>query len=54
MMEIKEFIEILVYSIAVVCVGDAITGAIIDTIRLNRIRKITRECREIVKQVKNK
>ena len=54
MMEIKELIEILVWSIAVVCVGDAIIGAILDTIRLNKIRRLTKECRELIDQVRNK
>ena len=55
MMEIKELIEIFVYCIAVVCVGDAIIGAvIIDTIRLNKIRRLTKECKDLINQVKNK
>ena len=54
MMELKEFVEIIIYSIAVVCLADAIIGVVLDTISLNKIRKITRECRELISQVKNK
>ena len=54
MFKIKELIEILVWSIAVVCLADAITGAVLDTIRLNKIRRLTKECRELTNKVKNK
>ena len=54
MMEIKEFVEIFVYSFATVCLTDAITGAVLDTIRLNRIRRLTKESKNLIDQVKNK
>ena len=54
MIKLNEMMEILVWSIAVVCIADAITCAIVETIRLNRIRKITKECRELTAKVKNK
>ena len=54
MMEIKEFIEIFVYSFATVCLADAIIGEIIDTIRLNKIRRLTKESKNLIDQVKNK
>ena len=54
-MEIKELIEIFMYSFATVCLADAIIDAvIIDTIRLNKIRRLTKECKELINQVKNK
>ena len=54
MSKLKELIEIFVYSIATVCLADAITGAVLDTIRLNKIRRLTKECKDLTDKVKNK
>ena len=54
MIKIKELIEIFVYSFATVCLADAITGAVLDTIRLNKIRRLTKECKDLTDKVKNK
>ena len=54
MIKLNEMMEILVWSIAVVCIADAITGSIIDTIKLNKIRRLTKESKDLINQVKNK
>ena len=54
MIKLKEFVEIIGYLFVIVCVGEFVGSIVVDRLRLNKIRKITKECKELTDKVNNK
>ena len=54
MIKIKEFMEMVGYLFVFVCVGEFVASIVVDRLRLNKIAKITKECKELSNQLNNK
>ena len=50
----SKIMEMVGYLFVFVCVGEFIASAIVDRLRLNKIAKITEECKELSNQLNNK
>ena len=54
MIELKKMMEIVGYLFVFVCVGEFVGSIVVDRLRLNKIAKITEECKELSNQLNNK
>ena len=50
----SKIMEMVGYLFVFVCVGEFVGSILIDRLRLNKIRKITEECKELSNQLNNK
>ena len=54
MIKLNEMMEFIGYLYVVVCVSEFVASEIVDRLRLNKIRRLTEESKEIMKQFENK